>query len=84
MRINKSRHHHSPSGIYDTAASSDDVLNFTASAYSLNPAGVYEHCAIFDDRQLTQLTAGARTMRAGKRDKLRAVDYRERIRQVLP
>jgi hypothetical protein len=77
VRINEPRHYHSVSGIDDFTVAVDCALNVAAKASGFDAIATHKHRAVFDDRELAQISARAGTMRAGKRDKLRTIDYRD-------
>ena len=70
MRIDKSGHYYAPSGIDHLAIASNQTLNFSTPADRFDLLAPNQDRAVFNDCQLTQITAGARTLGAGERYQL--------------
>ena len=70
MRIDKSGHDHAPARIDNFTFSGDQVFDFAPPAYGFDELAAHQERAIFNDRELAQIAARARTMRAAERDEL--------------
>src|SRR5204862_6688001 len=66
--IDEARQHDASAGIDHFAIRVDETFDFTATAYCFDVLAAHEHRAVFNDRELSQVSAGARAPRPGKRD----------------
>lgn len=70
MRIDKPGQQHAFAGINYVAIDINQRFDFTTTANGFDASIAYQHGAIFNDRELAQITARARAFRARERDDL--------------
>jgi hypothetical protein len=63
MSIDKPRHYHPMPGVNNLALVGDQALDLAAPADSFETIATNKHRTIFDDGKLTEITAGAGTLR---------------------
>ena len=83
VRVHKSGHYHAATGIQDQAIAFDQALDLSPAAHGFNLIAAHQHCTVFNDRQLTQITAGTRPSGPGERYQLRTIHYCESFRHWI-
>jgi lipopolysaccharide biosynthesis protein len=64
VRIDKARHHDAVAGVDHFTVRVNQAFDFAASTDGFDELATHEHRAVFDDRELTQITARSRASRA--------------------
>jgi len=70
MRVHKSGHDYTPAGVDDFAIADNQTLNLSPPSDRFDLLAAHEHRSIFNDCQLTQITADARAPGTGERYQL--------------
>jgi hypothetical protein len=70
MRIDKARHYDATSGVDDLAIVINQTFNLSTPANRFDLLAPHQDRAVFNNRQLTQVTANARPFGAGERYQL--------------
>jgi hypothetical protein len=74
VRINEARHHDAMSGIDHFTIAADQTFDFASPPYSVDVLAAHEHGAIFNDRELAQVSARPRPPGPRQRDQLGTIN----------
>jgi hypothetical protein len=74
VSINEARHHDPMSRIDHFTIAADQTFDFASPAYSFDVLAAHEHGAIFNNRELSQVSARARPPGPRQRDQLGTIN----------